>query len=154
MPVSRVMPYERHCEQSEQGAEWGWPSDSEELPICLMVSCGVVFCVKFFDFYTKNNRKFRLILLNEAIAWRPWGHPAGQIGNCAKHRNLTKFDFPSWSEAEQSWKIKFGWKSLQGSGIVKFLLVSSDQREDLIFSATMPKAKNQSKISISNQFLP
>jgi hypothetical protein len=25
-------------------------------------------------------------------------------------------------KAEQSWKIKFGWKSLQGSGIVKFLL--------------------------------
>lgn len=27
----------------------------------------------------------------------------------------------------------------------EFLLVSSDQREDLIFSATMTKAKNQSK---------
>src|SRR3989338_10011316 len=39
---------------------------------------------------------------------------------------------------------KFGWKKLQVSGTVKFLLYSSDQREDLIFSATMPKAKNQS----------
>jgi hypothetical protein len=45
-------------------------------------------------------------------------------------------------KAEQSWKIKFGWKSLQGSGIVKFLLYSSVK--DLIFSATMPKEKNQS----------
>ena len=51
-------------------------------------------------------------------------------------------------------KNKFGWRNLQGFGTVKFLLVSSDQREDLIFSATMPKAKNQSKISISYQFLP
>jgi hypothetical protein len=36
---------------------------------------------------------------------------------------------------------KFGWRNLQGFGTVKFLLVSSDQREDLKFSATMPKAK-------------
>jgi hypothetical protein len=45
----------------------------EEVPICLMVSCGVVFCVKFFGFCSKNSRKLRLIPLNEAIALRPSG---------------------------------------------------------------------------------
>ncbi|RMG80698.1 MAG: hypothetical protein D6707_05990, partial [Bacteroidetes bacterium] len=56
------------------------------------------------------------------------------------------FDFPSWSEAEQSWKIKFGWKSLQGSGIVKFLLVSPEYLEGLDFSATFGEAE-KSKVS-------
>ena len=42
-------------------------------------------------------------------------------------------------------KNKFGWRNLQGFGTVKFLFYSSEYLEDLIFSATMPKAKNQSR---------
>ncbi|MEA3248546.1 MAG: hypothetical protein U9Q73_02460, partial [Nanoarchaeota archaeon] len=46
-------------------------------------------------------------------------------------------------EAEQSWKIKFGWKSLQGSGIVKFQLVSLDRGWILVQRSVKPK--NQSR---------
>jgi len=49
---------------------------------------------------------------------------------------------------EQSWKIKFGWKSLQGSGIVKFLLVSPEYLEGLDFSATFGEAE---KSKVKNQ---
>jgi hypothetical protein len=53
---------------------------------------------------------------------------------------LKKLDL-TWEFNEVRLKGAFGWRNLQGFGTVKFLLVSSDQREDLKFSATMPKAK-------------
>jgi len=52
-------------------------------------------------------------------------------------------------KAEQSWKIKFGWKSLQGSGIVKFRLYSP---LGLIFSATFRSEANE-KIKVRSRRL-
>jgi hypothetical protein len=77
----------------------------EELPICLMVSCGVVFCVKFFVFLPKNSRKLRLIPLNEAMALRPLGHPTGKLAIAYNIR--LKRCFAPRERSEQSW-AKYG----------------------------------------------
>jgi len=76
--------------------------------------------------------------LREVSRSEIWGFFAGKSQIIAVNRPEAK------PKAEQSWKIKFGWRSLQGFGTVKFLLVSPEYLEGLDFSATFPKGKIQS----------